>query len=420
MIKYGFFNSENGDRKYNADDMNMPFKNIVSDGVFADGNGILSTQLQVQSVNNLKVKVKKGFGIFGGKWFESDSDIEYTLNRADVALPRIDSFFIEVNNLQRQITIKYVQGVASSIPKRIERIFNSDIKQYRLCDIYVNANAVAISQADITDCRPLEECGIITNLLANSDLTATYLQWEKKFYDWFTNLKDTVASLTAISSYTSRYVTTRQDETLIPINISQYYSVVDILQVYINGLILVENVDYTIVNYTSIKLKNGVDIGTEISFIVYKSIDGSSANSALDLLNILENKVESLEQNNKNPLWTGALTMDGNHVVNPSKALSNCKNGWLLCWCDYNYDTNTSTDSQFVFSYIPKNLIQDLSISIDNISVLFNIPTALNANGNYTETVKNLIVRNNSITGYSGNAVTTDGKDVCLRAIYEF
>lgn len=418
MLKYGFFNSENGDRKYNADDMAMPYKNIISDGVFADGDGFLSNQLQIQADSNMSVRIKKGFGVFSGKWFESDSDIIYTLNTSDVALNRIDSFFVQVDFLKRKISIEYVKGTPANSPIAPARIFDSEIKQYRLANVKISANVTNISQADIEDTRPLSECGIITNLLANSDLTATYSQWEKKFYDWFTNLKDTVASLTAISSYTSRYVTVNQDETLIPINISQYYSVVDILQVYINGLILVENVDYTIVNYDSIKLKNGVDIGTEISFIVYKSIDGSSADSALDLLNVLENKVEALEKNNTVPLWKGAKIMTDTETITPAKPLSNCKNGWLLCWCDYNYDTSTSSDSQFVFTQIPKNLFTDLNIT--TYSTMFPIPTAINANGVYTETVKGLNVTNRTITGLVGNGATTDGKDVCLRAIYEF
>ena len=35
----GFFNSINGDRKYNAEQMNNPFSKIISNGVFASPNG---------------------------------------------------------------------------------------------------------------------------------------------------------------------------------------------------------------------------------------------------------------------------------------------------------------------------------------------------------------------------------------------
>ena len=34
-IKYGFFNSVSGDRKYNADDISNYFLKLISDGVFA-------------------------------------------------------------------------------------------------------------------------------------------------------------------------------------------------------------------------------------------------------------------------------------------------------------------------------------------------------------------------------------------------
>ena len=36
MIECGFFNSIDGDRKYNAEQMSNPYKRIVSDGVFAE------------------------------------------------------------------------------------------------------------------------------------------------------------------------------------------------------------------------------------------------------------------------------------------------------------------------------------------------------------------------------------------------
>jgi hypothetical protein len=44
-FKCGFFNSINGDRLYNAEDMNNPYSRIVSNGVFGDAES--STDFQV-------------------------------------------------------------------------------------------------------------------------------------------------------------------------------------------------------------------------------------------------------------------------------------------------------------------------------------------------------------------------------------
>ena len=42
-MRSGFHNSINGDRKYNAQDMSMPYREIISNGVFPNP----SNQLQV-------------------------------------------------------------------------------------------------------------------------------------------------------------------------------------------------------------------------------------------------------------------------------------------------------------------------------------------------------------------------------------
>ena len=34
MIRYGFFNSESGDRVYNADDFSNFFEGVIGDGIF--------------------------------------------------------------------------------------------------------------------------------------------------------------------------------------------------------------------------------------------------------------------------------------------------------------------------------------------------------------------------------------------------
>ena len=90
----GFFNSENGDRKYNAEQMNNPYKRIVSNGVFARGNGESSTDFQVVADGTMTVVVKKGDGIFAGKWAQLDADMPVAIPTAHVSLTRIDSVIV--------------------------------------------------------------------------------------------------------------------------------------------------------------------------------------------------------------------------------------------------------------------------------------------------------------------------------------
>ena len=286
----GFFNSINGDRKYNAEQMNNPYHRIVSNGVFAQPDGTASTDLQVQSVSGMNIKVKAGEGIFADKWAKLDADMPFTVATAHVTNPRIDSIVVHIDSSEevRAGSIIYKQGTAASSPVPPTLESTASVKEYRLANIRVNANASSITQANITDTRAGSDCGFITHLLQQADISATYAQWQAQFDEWFTNVKQTLSTATLISSYTSQYITTTQGETQIPIQIPQYNQNLDILQVFVNGLRLIPTQEYTINSNSQITLAADVDIHTPIAFIVYKSVDGSDAETVVNQVNILQ------------------------------------------------------------------------------------------------------------------------------------
>lgn len=285
----GFFNSINGDRKYSAEQMNNPYKRIVSNGVFAQPNGTPSTDYQVQANGDMTVTVKQGRGIFADKWAFLDADMLLNVPASHVSYDRIDSVIVRIDSSSsvRAGSIVYRSGEPSEnpVPPALEN--GAEVKEYRLANISVQATATAISQAKITDTRPTDECGFIHNLLWDSDITATYKQWQAQFDEWFLNLKQILATATIISSFTSHYTATEDDETVIPINIQRFNPALDILQVYINGLFLTPDVDYTLNTDDTITLTLGIDAGTEVSFVVYKSVDGSEAESVVRYVNEL-------------------------------------------------------------------------------------------------------------------------------------
>lgn len=498
----GFFNSINGDRLYNAEQMNNPYHRIVSDGVFANKDGSPSNDFQVISNNNLTVTVKTGEGIFFGKWAKMDADMLLNIPAPHATYPRIDSVVVRINNNDRVGSVEYISGTPASNPVPPTLADGSvKIKDYRLANILVEANTSSVSQGKITDTRPSDECGFVTHLLEQSDISATYIQWQSQFDEWFANLKDTLSTVTAITSLTSHYTAVSENQTVIPIQISRYNSVVDILQVYINGMILIPNVEYTVSGYNTITLTSGVDIGTEISFIVYKSVDGSDAETVIQQVTNLFNispvssdgtaKVvvdvgESLTEkflalgrgfwtleclagakvvpisgqvfncygqliNSSNgwliairpdasvyiatlkngawsgwktiiatdtDLWAGANLMGAGADIYPSKPLSMCKTGWILVWSDYDEITGASGDFDYVTTVIYKK--SPTGSNWNGQSHMVILPASLTAEGSFYSTVKKLYVYNDRLVGYAGNDVTAQGRDVCLRAVYEF
>lgn len=320
-VQCGFFNSVNGDRLYQADIMSRPYELLVSNGVFATPEGTPSNYLQVYAAEGMRITVKAGRGIFFDKWLINDADLPLIVDTSDVLLNRIDSVVVKVDKSEavRAGTIYIKKGTPATNPIAPELTRSGVVMEYRLANIRVNANVNTITQSMITDRRAYtEECGWVTSLIQQVDTSTLWEQWQAAFEDWFFNVRDTLASSTLIRSYTATYTTTEQDETLIPINISRYNHDLDILQVYINGLLLVPEVEYKgNDNNTDITLTNGVDAGTPISFIVYKSVDGAEAETVIGEVEELFGRVEGLE----NTRITDATGSVKHSITDESKSL---------------------------------------------------------------------------------------------------
>lgn len=125
------------------------------------------------------------------------------------------------------------------------------------------------------------------------------------------------------------------------------------------------------------------------------------------------------------PLWapsngTGGYYMTSGHTVTPSKKLSECRNGWILMWSDYNTDESITQDYDWHCSVIPK--IRPNGENWAGHSWLFDIPIGMQSASPYTtETrkMKWLYVYDNKLVGHDAN--NQNGRNDCvLRAVYEF
>lgn len=124
---------------------------------------------------------------------------------------------------------------------------------------------------------------------------------------------------------------------------------------------------------------------------------------------------------NPSALWSGALYVNASQTITPTKKLSECKNGWVLIWSDYDPDTSTANDGDFVTSFIYKR--KPGNANWNGESHYFDIPRYIGSNTGDTATEKRIIKRvyvyDNKLVGYDSNS-QADRNDVVLRAIYEF
>lgn len=193
-----FWNSDDGDRKYDADSFERWLRKFFTSGVF-EGD------LQVTASSGMTLNVATGYCNLFGKvgLFESASTV--TLAPANSTYPRIDTVVIERNDTDRDIVIKAVTGAYSgNNPQPTARIWNETTGVYQLvlAQIYVAAGVSSISQSDITDKRTdTTVCGYIAGTVNEMDFSQFTAQFESyyeqfaasnqaDFEAWFEEMKD--------------------------------------------------------------------------------------------------------------------------------------------------------------------------------------------------------------------------------------
>jgi hypothetical protein len=264
MNKFGFFNSMSGDRKCDADDISNFFFNLISDGVLANP----ADNLKVVQRSGMTVSVEAGYAMIKAKYYKAESANVLTIDPADADNPRIDRVCIGLNYSARNLSLYVKKGTAAASPTAPELTRTAGVLwEICLAEIAVGAGATAITTADITDKRAdTTLCGYITGLIEQIDTTDLFAQFTAAFYQWFDSLTQSLILDVSVVTKHSVYRTTAANEITIPIGISDYNPTTDALSVYVNGLRLIPDVDYT-AGDTTITLTNALSLtGTTVFF----------------------------------------------------------------------------------------------------------------------------------------------------------
>lgn len=295
-LNSGFYNAmlANGDydRKYNADHYKNIFAAFIKDGVRRSGLDDFKV-----AASGLALTVKLGYAVCGGRWVHLDAD--YALGSVTPPVgdySRIDSVVLRVDAREatRAASLLIRTGTPASSPTAPGKDTTTGVTELILAHVRVNPSATSVT---VTDRRANESyCGWITTPVGYDDY---FTSLDSNFDSWFNEKKNTLASVTLFKQYQWRTVLT-ESASSVTFNISQYTSGgTDILQVYVNGLLEIEGVDYTLSNKTITFSTAGGGFGTkvagtEIVVICYKSIDGTGLGSVSDEVTALQNQVAQL------------------------------------------------------------------------------------------------------------------------------
>lgn len=249
MQTFGFFDSIDGDRKYNAAQMTEYFDGLVSNGVYQN----VGQAMVITAAGGMVVNAGTGRAIIDCRWLKNDAILPVEITVANAALPRYTAVVVRLDYTARKMEITTKDGTAAATPMQPTMSNTDDLKEICLAMVYVAANATNITQANITDMRSSSLCGWVTGLIEQVDTSTLFLQWQDAYQSFYNNMAagfyawmDTLTQELSVNTFIRQY---RQEATYagMPVyfNPTGYtYSQSDIFFVYINGLLAVKDTDY--------------------------------------------------------------------------------------------------------------------------------------------------------------------------------
>ena len=183
----GFFNSENGDRKYNAEQMSAIFDGIIADGVFTT----IGDHMAVSAGTGMQVLVCTGKAWFDHTWNVNDAAYPLAIAASDVTLSRIDAIVLETNHSDsvRLNKLRVVQGTVASSPVKPTLTNSEKVHQHPLAWVTVAPGVTQIAASAIENAVGTAACPFVTGIIATTAIDDLFNQWNGEFDEWFDNLK---------------------------------------------------------------------------------------------------------------------------------------------------------------------------------------------------------------------------------------
>ena len=262
-ISYGFFNSVDDDRLYNAETFNNYFEGLISQsGVFKGVGG----EFAVTAATGLHVNVADGKALVNTHWIKSTAVETLEIETAHNLFDRYDLVCLTWSESGRDVTMNVVKGTASTAPIPPMPRRSGGLYDIVLAVVLVEANATTITTANIFDQRPnTANCGFITGIIEQVDITELFAQYEARFaalensmrswetasqdqFDtWFYNLTQNLTVGAYIMKYNKVVNGGASVSSTIALDMIDYtYDPNDVIICTLNGLMLQENLDYTI------------------------------------------------------------------------------------------------------------------------------------------------------------------------------
>lgn len=291
-ITYGFFNSVNDDRLYNAETFNTYFEGLISqNGIYENVDNCLAVSAGSEG---LSVIVASGKAIVNSHWVRLSAAETLTLATAHNLFNRYDMVSLRWNSSTRDITLQVTTGTPASTPVRPTPVNNDNQSEIVLAYVLVPANATAVTTANIYDQRANTAiCGYITGLIKQVDIADLFAQYAARFaalenqlsnwqetsretFDaWYYELTQNLTVGAYIQKFTKVVAGGPNVSNIIPLDMDGYeYDENDVILPNLNGLMLQPDYDYLIDTRTTpvqMHINGQLTAGNRFEVIILKS-----------------------------------------------------------------------------------------------------------------------------------------------------
>lgn len=291
-ITYGFFNSVNDDRLYNAETFNTYFEGLISqNGVYENVDDCLAV---AAGSDGLTVTVAEGKAVVNSHWVKLSAIETLTLATAHNLFSRYDMVSLRWNSTTRDITLQVTTGTPASTPVRPTPVNNDTESEIVLAYVLVPANATSLTTGNIYDQRAnTAVCGYIMGLIKQVDIADLFEQYAARFealenqlenwqetsretFDaWYYELTQNLTVGAYIQKFSKIVVGGPNVSNIIPLDMAGYeYDENDVILPNLNGLILQPDYDYLIDTRTTpvqMHINGQLTAGNRFEVIILKS-----------------------------------------------------------------------------------------------------------------------------------------------------
>lgn len=190
-VTFGFYNSINKDRAYNANQFSQIFDGVIRDGVY---QGFPENKIDPDDKYYLKTRTGTGMQVilgpgrawFDGTWTLNDADMPITISGSDYQADRIDTIVLKTDKTDavRANRIYVEEGAPSDNPVPKTLTDTDSVHYHPLATIRVRAGTESIGPNDITiqvnnDPRTPFVTGILEHVTAGEFLELWAQEWDE-------------------------------------------------------------------------------------------------------------------------------------------------------------------------------------------------------------------------------------------------